>query len=372
MQLETKKDELSELSRKLAGLKEKRAALDRDRKDVENKSGRRDTLANQLKTEKFCLKERSKLGNAEKGLKSLEESNSEYAALNARIEELENQRVIESYNQKASLIGTRSRVTSELAASRTKLAQTKERITNMKRDLTQESDEAQQNKSVFEEIQTLESQRENLQDERNKFNAEYETKKRTQDLIAANIKELTTEIKEKEEAQRKKTLYSQRRIWLDQHFIPCVQDIERHVLIGIKEEFNQLFERWFGELIETGDISVRVDEGFTPIIEQGGYELDVGSLSSGERTSVVLAYRLALNVMVKKVCNAMQSNLLILDEPTDGFSKEQLARLRDVLRELNSEQVVMVSHEKELESFVDRVYRVVKENGISRVKEAIT
>lgn len=129
---------------------------------------------------------------------------------------------------------------------------------------------------------------------------------RTGDL--SNIKELTTEIKEKEEAQRKKTLYSQTRIWLDQHLIPCVQDIERHVLIGIKEEFNQLFERWFGELIETGDISVRVDEGFTPIIEQGGYELDVGSLSSGERTSVALAYRLALNVMVKKVCNAEQSS----------------------------------------------------------------
>jgi exonuclease SbcC len=71
--------------------------------------------------------------------------------------------------------------------------------------------------------------------------------------------------------------------------------------------------------------------------------------------------------MVKKVCNAMQSSLLILDEPTDGFSKEQLGRLRDVLRELGCEQVIIVSHEKELESFVDRVYHIEKQNGITHV-----
>lgn len=60
---------------------------------------------------------------------------------------------------------------------------------------------------------------------------------------------------------------------------------------------------------------------------------------------------------------ARRNSLLILDEPTDGFSKEQLGRLRDVLRELNCEQVIIVSYKKELESFVDRIYHVTKENG---------
>lgn len=118
-----------------------------------------------------------------------------------------------------------------------------------------------------------------------------------------------------------------------------------------------------------GRIIYRVDENFTPLVEQNGYELEVDSLSGGERTSVALAYRLALNVMVKRVCNAMRSNLLILDEPTDGFSREQLFKLRDILDELKCEQVIMVSHERELESFADRVYQVTKEAGESHICE---
>jgi len=90
-------------------------------------------------------------------------------------------------------------------------------------------------------------------------------------------------------------------------------------------------------------------------------------LSSGERTSIVLAYRLALNVMVKKVCEAMQSNLLILDESTDGFSRELLSRLRDFLKDLKCEQVIIVSHESELESFVDNIFRVTKESVESKI-----
>jgi DNA repair protein SbcC/Rad50 len=64
------------------------------------------------------------------------------------------------------------------------------------------------------------------------------------------------------------------------------------------------------------------------------YSLDVNSLSRGEKTSVALAYRLALNTMTRKIAD-MDTSLLILDEPTDGFGKEQLIRLREVLDDLN-------------------------------------
>ncbi len=61
----------------------------------------------------------------------------------------------------------------------------------------------------------------------------------------------------------------------------------------------------------------------------------------------------------------MKSNLLILDEPTDGFSKSQLYKVWEVLRELNCPQVIMVSHETELESFANQIFEVRKVNGIS-------
>lgn len=64
----------------------------------------------------------------------------------------------------------------------------------------------------------------------------------------------------------------------------------------------------------------------------------------------------------------MDISLLILDEPTDGFGKEQLIRLREVLDDLNRAQIIMVSHERDLESFVDRIYRVTKEGNISKLE----
>ena len=58
----------------------------------------------------------------------------------------------------------------------------------------------------------------------------------------------------------------------------------------------------------------------------------------------------------------------VLDEPTDGFSKEQLSRVGELLRELDCEQVVLVSHERELESCADQVYEVVKDGTVSRIE----
>ncbi|HYA82014.1 MAG TPA: hypothetical protein VEH06_01005 [Candidatus Bathyarchaeia archaeon] len=69
--------------------------------------------------------------------------------------------------------------------------------------------------------------------------------------------------------------------------------------------------------------------------------------------------------MLKKIAG-MDNALLILDEPTDGFGKEQLFRLKQVLNELNSAQIIMVSHERELESFADKIYRLTKDGNQSR------
>jgi exonuclease SbcC len=181
------------------------------------------------------------------------------------------------------------------------------------------------------------------------------------------IAELKNEVKLKEQSLNKADFLSEYAIWLNDYFIPTVENIEKHVLTAVQQEFNELFQHWFSLLVEDQTKDARIDEDFTPIIEQDGYEQDVLYLSGGERTSVALAYRLALNMLVRKVSASMKSGLLILDEPTDGFSKEQLFKIRDILRELECPQIVIVSHEKELESFADQVYKITKVNGISKV-----
>ena len=56
-----------------------------------------------------------------------------------------------------------------------------------------------------------------------------------------------------------------------------------------------------------------------------------------------------------------------MDEPTDGFSTEQVDKLRIILEEINIKQIIIVSHDPKIESFVDSVLRFEKKEGESFV-----
>ncbi len=154
--------------------------------------------------------------------------------------------------------------------------------------------------------------------------------------------------------------------WLDRDFQNALQEIEIQRMYLINEEFRTLFESWFRELMGESEYEATIDENFEPKITYEKYDMPIGSLSGGERTSVALAYRLALNTMVKRTLG-LRTNILILDEPTDGFSKDQLYKLKDVFEKMETDQIIIVTHEKELINIADRVYHVEKVNGESRV-----
>ncbi len=190
----------------------------------------------------------------------------------------------------------------------------------------------------------------------------------------ANITDWERQKREHEESIAKKLEDKARsdklneyQIWVQDYFLPTLELVEKHVMLNINQEFDSQFQRWFGMLVEDPGKQAKVDEEFTPVVQQDGIDQDVSYLSGGEKTSIALAYRLALNAIVRRVSTGMKSNLLILDEPTDGFSKEQLSKVREILDELNSPQIILVSHERELESFADQVIRVSKTNGVSSI-----
>jgi len=257
----------------------------------------------------------------------------------------------------------------------------KERIEVLNRNMRQQDKAIQE---LQDKLKKAEEEARSLEELSGKIDAlEKEGKKLESDLrtvreeIAGirkdveNSKEFKTklenEITEKENQVAKKASLDEHKIWLNDYFIPTVENIEKHVMITINHRFNDQFQKWFQTLIEDPEMHVRVDEEFTPIIEQSGYEQDYFSLSGGEKTSVALAYRLALNTTVQEISTGMRSNLLVLDEPTDGFSKEQVFRIRDILNELKCPQVVIVSHERELEGCADQVFKVQRAHGVSSV-----
>ena len=66
--------------------------------------------------------------------------------------------------------------------------------------------------------------------------------------------------------------------------------------------------------------------------------------------------------------NIKTKDIVVLDEPTDGFSEQQLDKMIDVLLQLDVNQLIIVSHEQKIEGFVENVIKFKKENGISVVE----
>jgi len=193
--------------------------------------------------------------------------------------------------------------------------------------------------------------------------------------ITQTITELNNNLERLEEEKEKKNktlqmLNKKKNLehWLSNHFINLVDVIEKNVMSSIRAEFKSYFEDWFSMLIEDESITATLDERFTPKITQNGYDTEIENLSGGEKTSVALAYRLALNKVINNIISTIKTkDLIILDEPTDGFSSHQLDKVRDVLEALNSKQTIIVSHESKMESFVDHIIKIRKHEHESEV-----
>ncbi|MEK6809016.1 MAG: SMC family ATPase [Nanoarchaeota archaeon] len=184
--------------------------------------------------------------------------------------------------------------------------------------------------------------------------------------VIKNIEQLDKDISEKEKFREQLEFLSQLNNWIGEFFLNLLEIIERNIMLSIHQEFTSLFQRWFNALIDDDTISVSIDEGFSPQIEQNGYDTTIENLSGGEKTSVALAYRLALNKVINDIISGMNTkDILMLDEPTDGFSTEQLDKVREVLNQINVKQIIIVSHEQKIEGFVENVIRIEKENSES-------
>ena len=186
------------------------------------------------------------------------------------------------------------------------------------------------------------------------------------EMTLKEISELEKEIERKEEMKKRLTYLLTLQDWISTSFMEIVSFTEKNVMLKLRDEFSKLFNEWFNILVPE-IFTVRLDDSFTPVIEQQEFELDYNFLSGGERTAIALAYRLALNQTINSLLSKIKTkDIVILDEPTDGFSEQQLDKMRDVLSQLKVKQLILVSHEAKIESFVENIIKFKKEAGVTK------
>ncbi|MEK6872972.1 MAG: AAA family ATPase [Nanoarchaeota archaeon] len=186
-------------------------------------------------------------------------------------------------------------------------------------------------------------------------------------FLEQQINEKREEVKEKSKLKNQTEKIKNLEFWVSEKFLNIILSTEKSVMITLRQEFSNIFSKWFSVLVSDSLIA-KLDDDFSPKIEHRDYELEYSFLSGGERTAIALAYRLALNQIINSLLsNIKTSKIVILDEPTDGFSAQQLEKMGEVLEQLDTEQLILVSHEQKMEDFVDNIIRIRKENNVSWV-----
>jgi DNA repair protein SbcC/Rad50 len=156
--------------------------------------------------------------------------------------------------------------------------------------------------------------------------------------------------------------------FLDNIKINVSGNIERILFRKYYIEFNENFSKIFSELIDNSQIDVRLDENFSPIIEQSGFDLDVKNLSGGEKSSLAISYKFALKKVIESNIKNLHFDFLVLDEPSDGFSENQINKLSNILKTSNSKQIIIVSHDEKLEAISHHTIFIEKIGGNSQIR----
>lgn len=150
-------------------------------------------------------------------------------------------------------------------------------------------------------------------------------------------------------------------------FRDALLDLERRLLGRAQATFERSFSRAFSTLVEDPGLLARCGPSFVPFVEIDGEWTPAEALSGGERTALALAFRVALGDVVRN-SGRLRLDTILLDEPTDGFSPEQVSRMGELLRSLPWGQVLVVTHETSLVGVADRTVRVRKDGGLSHLE----
>ena len=113
-------------------------------------------------------------------------------------------------------------------------------------------------------------------------------------------------------------------------------------------------------------LSIRISEEFDISVKSSVGDLNVKSVSGGERTAIATALRMALAYAVL----GRAPGFFILDEPTAHLDAERRTVLFDLIKKISESlpQVIVVTHDMEVVDRADHVLEVVKEGTKSVVR----
>lgn len=255
----------------------------------------------------------------------------------------------------------------ELQKKKMEKAKLKGKVKQLEEKKKEVSDELKALQEVKEKENEIEEKLERQRTKIKELDKQITATKTDKEHTEEDIEHVSEEIEAMEKRKEFWRRLGQYKSWIENHFLHLVESIETQFLARVHKQFTPLFRKWFNFLIDDEGLNAKIDRKFSPILHQEGYQAPYTTLSGGEKASVALAYRLALNKVINtQIENIRTKDVIILDEPTDGFSDQQLDKVRDIIYRIDIPQIIIVSHERKVQDYVEQTIKIKKEEGISR------
>ncbi|MDR0901034.1 MAG: AAA family ATPase [Methanobrevibacter sp.] len=275
--------------------------------------------------------------------------------LNRSIEDLKEKET--RYNQLKGSIKQKSNIESKLNDKTKNFNESREKIAKIEKEIKS----SKYNEESYKNLIFIYERTSERIAELNKNISEI-TGKATE--IIANIEDLNKKIKENKFLKEKleninefisllkeiRSLYSKDGIQKD------LRNRSKPLIQKYTKEFFEQFNFNYSDLFIDEEYNISV---FGP---EGESNLDM--VSGGEKIAIALALRLGITQAMSKG----NIETILLDEPTIHLDSYRRHELIDLLRRMSVlPQMIIVTHDVELETAADNIIKVKKENGISNV-----
>ena len=352
------------------------------KKELDDKSYELKTLKSSIEDLKKKFLEQKEL---DEDIKSLEEKKKSFNLDNNKLVEIKNKilekenKIKQTYDKKVKLNGDLNDLIFKIENLKNVKEETfkkQEELKNVEKEILENQNIINNNKNTKEEILKIKNQKKDLENQKIKIenlNQNLNDKQiETNNFLNAlntskdkllekekRIKDINLKI-ESHEKEIKKLLDLNN--FLNEFKINFLSILEKKLFRKYYFDFNEIFKKNFFELIDEEYLDIKIDENFSPVVFQNGFEANTKTLSGGEKSALAISFRLALKQIIQDNINKTKLNFLILDEPSDGFSQSQISKFGNLLKNLNFNQVLLVSHDNNLGAISNNLIKIEKKD----------
>ena len=133
---------------------------------------------------------------------------------------------------------------------------------------------------------------------------------------------------------------------------------------SVSKNINQKYTKEFFNEFNFNYSDLTLDEDYEVTVYGPEGESSMSMVSGGEKIAIALALRLGITQAMSKG----ELDTILLDEPTIHLDSSRRHELINLLKDMSLlPQMIIVTHESQLENAADNLIKVEKENGISKV-----